>query len=102
MKNRFMRVNEVAEELEVSVPYADISIRKEKWFVDGVEKYHRTFSFIINTLIKCGFTIEAIDEPLPSEEALKTREELKKEFIKPTFLIVKAKKTLYCSNDNDI
>lgn len=58
--------------------YADISIRKEKWFVDGVEKYHRTFSFIINTLIKCGFTIEAIDEPLPSEEALKTREGLKK------------------------
>lgn len=53
-------------------------------------------------LIKCGFTIEAIDEPLPSEEALKTREGLKKEFIKPTFLIVKAKKTLYCSNDNDI
>lgn len=82
--------------------FADISIRKEKWFVDGVEKYHRTFSFIINTLIKCGFTIEAIDEPLPSEEALKTREGLKKEFIKPTFLIVKAKKTLYCSNDNDI
>ncbi|MBQ5995216.1 MAG: class I SAM-dependent methyltransferase [Clostridia bacterium] len=73
--------------------YADMSIRKEKWFVDGVEKYHRTFSFIINTLIKCGFTIEAIDEPLPSEEALKTREGLKKEFIKPTFLIVKAKKT---------
>lgn len=73
--------------------YADMSIRKEKWFVDGVEKYHRTFSCIINTLIKCGFTIEIVDEPLPSEEALKMRSGLKKEFIKPTFMIVKAKKT---------
>jgi SAM-dependent methyltransferase len=72
--------------------YADMSIRKEKWFVDGVEKYHRTVSYIFNTLIKCGFAIEAVDEPLPSEEALKVREALKKEFIKPTFLIVKAKK----------
>lgn len=72
--------------------YADMSIRKEKWFVDGVEKYHRTFSYIINTLIKCGFTIEAIDEPLPSEEALKIRNGLQKEYIKPTFLIVRAKK----------
>ena len=72
--------------------YADMSIRKEKWFVDGVEKYHRTFSYIINTLVKCGFTVEAIDEPLPSEEALEKRKGLEKEFIKPTFLIIKAKK----------
>ena len=73
--------------------YADMSIRKEKWFVDGVEKYHRTVSYIITTLIKCGFMIEAVDEPLPSEEALEKRKGLEKEFIKPTFLIVKARKT---------
>lgn len=72
--------------------YSDMSIRKEKWFVDGVEKYHRTISCIINTLIKCGFLIEAVDEPLPSEDALKIRKGLEKEFIKPTFLIVKARK----------
>ena len=72
--------------------YADMGIRKEKWFVDGVEKYHRTISNIFNTLIKCGFIIEAVEEPLPSEEALKKREGLNKEFIKPTFLIIKARK----------
>ncbi len=74
--------------------YADMSIRKEKWFVDGVEKYHRTFSYIINTLVKCGLTIEAVDEPLPSEDALKVRKGLEKELIKPTFLIIKARKTV--------
>ena len=72
--------------------YADMGIRKEKWFIDGVEKYHRTLSYIFNTLIKCGFTIEAVDEPLPDEEAMKQRDGLKKELIKPTFLIVKATK----------
>lgn len=72
--------------------YADMSIRKEKWFVDGVEKYHRTLSYIINILVKCRFLIEAVDEPLPSEEALKVRKGLEKEFMKPTFLIIKARK----------
>jgi len=74
--------------------YADMSIRKEKWFVEGVEKYHRTIGYILNTLIKCGFAIEAVDEPLPSEEALEMRKGLEKEFIKPTFLIVKARKAI--------
>lgn len=65
-------------------------MRKENWFVDGIEKYHRTFADIINALCKAGFKIESICEPLPSDEALRKRPGLKKEFIRPTFLIVKA------------
>lgn len=65
-------------------------LRKENWFVDGIEKYHRTFADIINALCKAGFRIEEICEPLPSDEALSKRSGLKKEFIRPTFLIVKA------------
>ncbi|MGN0522678.1 MAG: class I SAM-dependent methyltransferase [Eubacterium sp.] len=65
--------------------------RMEKWYVDGVIKYHRTFSTIINTLVDNGFTIEKAIEPIPSEYALSKREGLIKEFIKPTFLIIKAK-----------
>ena len=72
--------------------YGNMGLRKEKWFIDGVEMYHRTFSYIINTLIRYGFEIEAVDEPLPGKEALQTRKGLKKEYVKPTFLIVKARK----------
>lgn len=63
-----------------------------KWYVDGVVKYHRTFSTIMNTLIDNGFIIERVVEPIPSEYALSKREGLKKEFIKPSFLIIKARR----------
>ena len=66
------------------------SRRTEKWFVDGVIKYHRSFSTIINTLTDAGFIIEKIDEPVPDEYALSKRSGIIKEFIKPSFLIVKA------------
>ncbi len=64
--------------------------RKTFWYVDGVEKYHRTFSQIINTVINTGFTVEKAEEPLPSESAISQRKGLEKEFIKPSFLIIKA------------
>lgn len=64
--------------------------RTEHWFVDGVVKYHRTFSTIIDKLIDSGFVIQKVVEPIPDEYALKKREGLIKEFIKPSFLIIKA------------
>lgn len=72
--------------------YAKCGKRSGEWYVNDVENYHRRFSDIINTLCKCGFVIEEICEPLPDEYALSKRKGLAKEFIKPTFLIVKAVK----------
>lgn len=66
--------------------------RTVSWFVDSVEKYHRTFSEVINAVIAAGFTIEEICEPVPDEYALQKRPSLSSEFIKSNFLIVKAKK----------
>ena len=67
------------------------------WYVDGVEKYHRTFSEIINSVINAGFSIEKVKEPLPSEFAISRRNGLAKEFIKPSFIIIKAlKKVINC------
>lgn len=66
--------------------------RMEKWFVDGVIKYHRTFSTIVNILTECGFIVDKVVEPVPDEYALAKRPGLAKEFIKPTFLIIKAVK----------
>ena len=86
------------------VPYAysfsdyhnESECRIENWFVDGIIKYHRTFSTIINTLCDAGFVIQKVVEPIPDDYALDKRPGLRKEFIKPTFLIVKAIKTEDC------
>ena len=67
--------------------------RETFWYVDGVEKYHRRFSDIITILCKTGFIIDTVCEPFPD---LKAKEKIPsiciKEEIKPTFLIVRARK----------
>ncbi|TWH46283.1 bifunctional 2-polyprenyl-6-hydroxyphenol methylase/3-demethylubiquinol 3-O-methyltransferase UbiG [Sporomusa sp. KB1] len=72
--------------------YNDEGIRKQKWFIDGVIKYHRTTSSIINTLIETGFNIVRVLEPIATEEAELLNEVLKEERRRPPFLIVKAQK----------
>ena len=42
--------------------YNEPGERKVHWYVDGVIKYHRTFSNIINALTKAGFVIEQMIE----------------------------------------
>lgn len=66
--------------------------RSTFWFVDGVEKYHRTFSEIITALAQAGYHIEQVVEPKPEAEALRLNPKLGKERIRPMFLIVKARK----------
>lgn len=73
--------------------YNEPGERMVHWYVDGVVKYHRTFSGIINALSKAGFIIEEICEPLPEPWAVQKLPTIVKEYIKPCFLIVKAKKS---------
>jgi SAM-dependent methyltransferase len=68
--------------------------RESRWFVEGVIKYHRTVSTILNNLIETGFTIQAVKEPVASEEAEQNRPSLKDERRRPPFLIVKAVKAV--------
>lgn len=72
--------------------YAESGRRCGTWFVDGVENYHRPLSQIVTTLCDAGFILEKLVEPLPSPDARTKRPGLKKEFIKPTFLILRARK----------
>lgn len=72
--------------------YNEPGERKIHWYVDGVVKYHRTFSGIINALTKAGFIIEEICEPVPETWAIEKLPTIVKEYIKPNFLIVKARK----------
>lgn len=66
--------------------------RESVWFVDGVKKYHRTFSTIINTLVETGFSIEKMIEPLPTEELLEKYPDYRDLFHKPDFLLIRARK----------
>lgn len=66
--------------------------RISAWFVDGVIRYHRTFSSIVNTLVDAGFTINKMIEPVPDAELLEKHPEHGDLLHKPDFLLVKARK----------
>lgn len=66
--------------------------RESEWFVEGVKKYHRTFSTILNTLTGAGFTVEKLVEPCPTEEILQEYPKYADLFHKPDFLLVRAGK----------
>ena len=72
--------------------YARGGKRSTKWFVEGVRKYHRTFSEIVNCLCEAGFTIERMMEPIPTAETIAMDKSWEKDLHKPNFLLVKAKK----------
>ncbi len=66
--------------------------RSVHWMIDDVEKYHRTFSDIVNALTDAGFYIEKMLEPVPSSEHLKRDPSLIRNYHKPNFLLIKARK----------
>lgn len=66
--------------------------RRTIWFKQELEKYHRTISEIINTLIHQNFIIKEVIEPVPDEEALKKRPDFADEFHKTTCIIIKAQR----------
>jgi len=72
--------------------YCREGLRESGWFVEGIKKYHRTFSTIVNTLAEAGFTIEKMIEPVPDEEIMRKHPEQNDLFHKPDFLVVRASK----------
>jgi len=66
--------------------------RKLFWNVDGVIKYHRNHSTIINTLIKNKFTLIEERESIASKEAIELNNKYVNQIDRPYFLFVKAKK----------
>lgn len=72
--------------------YQEQGIRTQNWLVNDVVTYHRTFSTIINTLIEHDLQIERVIEPTPTNEALENAPNLQKEFRRPSFLIIQARK----------
>jgi trans-aconitate methyltransferase len=71
---------------------ADYGIEGRKvtsWIVDGVVKYHRTISTMLNTLTRAGFAYGTVDEWVPSEEQLLAHPEWRDtELTRPMFLLM--------------
>lgn len=66
--------------------------REVHWIIDDVIKYHRPIGEIITTLAKTGFIIEEVVEPLPNDWAIEKLPSMIREYVKPNFLIIKARK----------
>lgn len=72
--------------------YGEAGKREITWYIDGVIKYHRPFGKLITALANAGFVIDTVLEPMPEPWAIEKLPKLVKEFIKPCFIIIKAKK----------
>ncbi len=62
------------------------------WIVDGVIKYHRCFSEIVNLIIEEGFAIDRMLEPVPAKELIERLPYFEKSMHKPNYLVIKAHK----------
>lgn len=74
--------------------YNKIGIRKFHWNIDGVIKYHRNFTIIVNSLIQAKLNILEIQESQALAEAVKQQPKYKYQEDRPYFLFVKATKQL--------
>lgn len=74
--------------------YFHEGLRKERWFVEGVRKYHRTMSTLLDGLLDAGLRIERVIEPAPTSERLEQRPHERDELRRPMFLLVRATKEI--------
>ena len=85
--------NEKGEKLHSNLSnYGIEGERNTSWFIDGVKIYHRTFSTIVNELIRQGFTVMEMTEPVPTPEIAEKYPEHNDLFHKPDFLFIRAEK----------
>ena len=73
--------------------YSVLGERKTNWLIDGVIKYHRSFSTIINALTGAGFIVEKILEPVPPEAVIQEYPAYRRYYHKPDFLLIRARKS---------
>lgn len=72
--------------------YQDEGLRDTRFLDEHVIKYHRTIETYINTMIKNGFVITKISEPVPPQDMVENNPYLKNEFRRPMFLMIKSMK----------
>jgi SAM-dependent methyltransferase len=70
--------------------YATEGPRVQRWFVNGVVKYHRRLSTLLNALTDAGFRVERVEEPEATPDSLEERPALQEESRRPPFLLIRA------------
>lgn len=66
--------------------------RRSTWFDTEIVTYHRMMSTILNMLVRSGFDVEHVLEPLPDDAAIKRLPRMIREYQKPSFVVFKAVK----------
>lgn len=64
----------------------------QTWFVENVQKYHRTVATYINTLLQHPFSLCSVLEPMPTEELIAAQPAFAVHKIRPPLLVIKAQK----------
>ena len=72
--------------------YTQTGLRETTWIIDGVQKFHRTFSDILNALVCGGFAIEKVIELMPDNETLARLPQYASYLHKPDCLLIRARK----------
>jgi SAM-dependent methyltransferase len=80
------------DDLAATGHYADEGRRDQHWYVDGVVKYHRRISTVVNLVLAAGLELRAIAEPVPTPAALAARPELDRHNRQPAILVLAAVK----------
>jgi hypothetical protein len=66
--------------------------RKAVFLGEEVVKYHKTLTTYLNGLLRTGFHIAAVEEPMPSKHLLDMVPGMKDELRRPMMLIISARK----------
>lgn len=72
--------------------YAIEGERRTDGFAKGVLKYHRRIATTLTTLIRAGFSIEAVDEFAPSAQRIREKPALEEELQRPMMLLVSVRR----------
>ena len=73
--------------------YRDEGERERSWFKQAFKTYHRTTATIINNLIKVGFQIEQVEEPMLADQ-VQWHHEFKDLQHRPVLLFILARKVV--------
>lgn len=73
--------------------YFDESKRITDFLGHPVQKYHRTLTTYLNTLLNNGFNLDQIIEPTPTNQMLAESQEMRNELRRPMMLLISATKT---------
>ena len=72
--------------------YFSEGMRSDTWFVDGVVRYHRTVSTLVNGVTAAGLVVDLLDEPRPGQDVLAAHPDYEDELIRPSLLALRALK----------